>query len=109
MKIYQVTILEPAEYDIGEAYAWLAERNDEAAIRWYNRLLQVIYSLETFPERCPIAPESRHLKKEIRQILHGHKQHKYRVLFDIIGDEVRVLHVRHGARLALGELPPAEE
>ena len=109
MKNRRVIILEPAEHDIGEAYAWLAQHNDEAAIRWYNRLMEVICSLETFPERCPLAPESRNLKKEIRQILHGQKQHKYRVLFDIVGDEVRILHIRHGARLALGETPPSED
>ena len=103
MKTYRVTILEPAEQDIGRAFAWLAAQNDEAAIRWYNRLLEVVFSLANFPERCPLAPESRHLKKEIRQILHGHRQHKYRILFDIVADEVRILHVRHGARLALGE------
>jgi mRNA-degrading endonuclease RelE of RelBE toxin-antitoxin system len=35
--------------------------------------------------------------------LHGRRQHKYRILFDIKDDEVRILHIRHGARLALGE------
>ena len=108
MKRHEVIILPSAERDIEEAYAWLAERNEEAAIRWYNRLLKAICSLETLPERCPLAPETHILKKEIRQILHGQKQHKYRILFDIKNDQVRVLHVRHGARLALGETAPEE-
>jgi plasmid stabilization system protein ParE len=104
-----VIILPAAERDIGEAYAWLAERDEEAAVRWYNRLMGVIFSLDMFPERCPLAPESRKFKNEIRQILHGQKQYKYRILFDIKFDEVRVLHVRHGARLALGETESYEE
>ena len=102
-------ISEPAERDIEAAYRWLVQRDPLAAIRWYNRLLEVICSLDTFPERCPLAPENKYLKSEVRQVLHGRRQHKYRILFDIKDDEVRVLHVRHGARLALGETESAEE
>ena len=105
MKYSRVIILPSAERDIEDAYLWLAERDEETAVRWYNRLLAVIFSLETFPDRCPLAPESRFFKSEIRQIFHGRRQHKYRILFDTRGDTVRVLHLRHGARLALGEIP----
>jgi len=98
-----VIILPTAERDLEEVYAWLADRDAEAAIRWYNRLIGVILSLAIFPERCPLAPESPKFKNEIRQILHGQKPHKYRILFNVTIDGVRVLHVRHGARLNLGE------
>ncbi len=103
MRTFGVIITEPAERDIEEAFRWVAADNEQAAFRWYNRLLETIHSLEKLPERCPLAPESKYFKGEIRQILHGRRRHKYRILFDIINDKVRVLHVRHGARLALGE------
>ena len=103
MKHYQVIILPSAERDIGEAYEWLAGQDAEAAIRWYNRLLEMIFSLDTFPERCPLAPETEFLNSEIREIFHGRCQHKYRILFTVTENEVYVLHVRYGARLALGE------
>jgi hypothetical protein len=109
VKIRRVIISQPAEGDIGGAFRRLAEADEFAAIRWYNRRLEVIYSLKAFSERWPLAPESKHLQADIRQALHGRGRHKYRILFDITDDEVRVLHVRHGARLALGESPPAEE
>ena len=102
MKHYQVIILPSAERDTGEAYEWLAEQDAEAAICWYNRLLRVIFSLDTFPERRPLAPESEFFNVEIREIFHGRRQHKYRILFNVSETEVHVLHVRHGARLALG-------
>ena len=102
MKHYQVIILPSAERDIGEAYEWLAEQDAEAAIRSYNRLLGAIFSLDTFPERCPLAPESEFFNAEIREIFHGRRQHKYRILFTVRENEVHVLHVRHGARMALG-------
>jgi len=108
VKHYQVIILPSAERDIGETYEWLAGQDAEAAIRWYNRLLEVIFSLDTFPERCPLAPESEFFNVEIREIFHGRRQHKYRILFTMSEIEVHVLHVRHGARLALGETAPEE-
>jgi plasmid stabilization system protein ParE len=108
VKYYQVIILPSAERDIGGAYEWLAEQEAEAAIRWYNRLLEVIFSLDTFPERCPLAPESEFFNSEIREIFHGRRQHKYRILFTVSESKVHVLHVRHGARLALGETESSE-
>lgn len=109
MKRHAVIIQPSAERDIGEAYEWIAEYDEQAAIRWYNRLLAVIFGLDVFPERAPLAPESKSLKREIREVFHGRRQHKYRILFTVTSDEVHILHVRHGARLALGESGPSEE
>jgi plasmid stabilization system protein ParE len=103
MTRFEVIILPWAERDIGEAYTWIPEYGAGAAIRWYNQLMEVIFSLDTFPERCPLAPEGHFFNVEIREIFHGRRQHKYRILFNVSEGEVRVLHVRHGARLALGE------
>jgi len=109
VKRYQVIILPAAERDIGEAYEWLEERDADAAIRWYNQLLDVIFSLDIFPERAPLAPENKFLKTEIREIFHGRRRHKYRILFTVSENEVHVLHIRHGARLTLGETESSEE
>lgn len=109
MKRWNVIVELPAQRDIAEAYLWLAEREPDAADRWFNSIYSTIGSLEIFPERCPLAPESKTLRTEIREIFHGRRQHKYRILFMVTTDEVHVLHVRHGARLALGESPPPED
>ena len=109
MTRFEVIILPAAARDIDNAYTWISEQNADAAARWYNRLMEVIFSLDTFPERCPLAPESKSFKQEIREIFHGRRQHKYRILFTVSENEVHVLHVRHGARLALGETESAGE
>lgn len=109
MKQFRVIILPSAERDIGDAYEWIAERDTEAASAWYDRLLDVIDSLESLPQRCPIAPESKFFNMEIREIFHGRRQHRYRILFTVSGDALYVLHVRHGARLRLGQEEPSEE
>jgi plasmid stabilization system protein ParE len=106
MKRWIVIVELPAQADIAEAHRWLAERDPEAADRWFNGLYDKLGSLERFPERCPLAPESQFFSAEIREAFHGHRQHKYRILFTVTVDEVHILHVRHGARLALGEAAP---
>lgn len=109
MKRWKVIVELPAQKDIAEAHLWLAEREPAAADRWFDKIYDTIGSLEIFPERCPLAPENKFLKTEIREIFHGRRQNKYRILFTVSENEVHVLHVRHGARLALGETEPSEE
>ena len=109
MKRWSVIVELPALQDIAEAHLWLAEREPDAADRWFDSIYDTIGSLELFPERCPLAPESKFLNEEIREIFHGRRQHKYRILFTMSENEVHVLHVRHGARRALGETESAEE
>jgi plasmid stabilization system protein ParE len=109
VKRHQVIIQPSAERNISEAYEWIAARDADAAIRWYNRLMELILSLDTFPGRAPLAPESKSLNREIREIFHGRRHYKYRILFTVTENEVHVLHVRHGARLALGETETVDE
>ena len=108
MKYYEVIILPSAERDIDEAFDWLADHKESAAVLWYDRLVEIILSLKTFPDRGSLAPESKFLNEEIRELFHGRRQHKYRILLTVKGNKVYVLHVRHGARLALGENDPTE-
>ena len=64
---------------------------------------EAVYALATYPDRCPMAPEARKLRRELRHLLYGKKPHVYRVIYEV--DERRqtvwVLTVRHGARRRL--------
>jgi plasmid stabilization system protein ParE len=108
MKRRNVIVELPAQQDIAESRLWIAEHDVEAASRWFDGIYDTIGSLEFFPERCPLAPESEFFNQEIREIFHGRRQYKYRILFTVAENRVHVLHVRHGARLALGETSPEE-
>lgn len=107
---YNVIIQPPALDDIEVAHQYIYQRAPSRANNWLNKLFEAIESLEEFPGRCPRAPESAEVGQEIRQLLYGKRGGIYRVLFMIIENKVRVLHVRHGARqhLKRGEidLPP---
>ncbi len=98
---YRVIIQSPAVAEMDEAYLWIAERAPESATKWFNGLEAAIYTLEDFPQRCPLAEESKAFDVEIRQLVYGKRVGAYRILFTIVGNAVHVLHVRHGRRKRL--------
>ena len=103
MKKYQVEMTATAEAELREAYLWIQEDSPERAVRWRKGLLKQIERLETLPERCPFAPENEFFAEDIRQLLHGQRGGRYRILFVIEKDTVYVLHIRQGARQVLQE------
>lgn len=100
---YRVKVSPSALADAESAYLWLKEQvSDKQATKWYNGLVDAIYSLDTLPLRCPLAPESEELGVELRQLLYGKRSAAYRILFAVVWEEaeevVRVYRVWHGAR-----------
>lgn len=91
MAKYLVTFLEEADDEVLRSYEWgLAVWGKERADKWLISLYQkVIRRLSEFPFSCPIAPESRILKTEIRHYIFG----RYRILFKIEEDEVIILRL----------------
>jgi len=87
---YRVEITEPAERDAKDSIEWIAQYSLEKAALWYFDFLEAAGSLEKFPARCPLAPESAE-SKELRHLLFG----KYRMIFLIEDESVFILHVRH--------------
>jgi plasmid stabilization system protein ParE len=103
---YPVHITARALREIDAALGWLAARDRAAALRWHDRLLEAVRSLEDNPERCGLAPESGWYPGELRQLLYGKRRGVYRILFEIRDATVYILRIRHSARALLepGEL-----
>ena len=95
---YRVIIQPPAAAEMDEAYLWVVEHAPESATKWFNGLEAAIQTLDSFPQRCPLAEESKAFDVEIRQLIHGWRVGAYRILFTVVEDAVHVLHVRHGRR-----------
>jgi plasmid stabilization system protein ParE len=87
-----------AEADIDAAVLWLNERSPAAAVRWHAEVLSAVRSLETNPERCPLADEAADLGLELRQLLCGRRSRVYRILFTVDGQAVTIHRVRHAAQ-----------
>ena len=95
---YQVVVTDQGDAEAEDAYLWILERSPDGAARWWNGLEAAILSLEQMPTRCPLAPENEEFEEEIRELLYGKRQHRYRILFTVREQTVVVLHIRHGAR-----------
>lgn len=96
---YRVELTRRAAYDLGRIYEHINAECSPAASIWYNGLERAVDSLEQFPRRCQLAPESKTLKRPLRQFLYGNKPHVYRTLYEIdeANKTVYVLTIRHGA------------
>ena len=104
---YSVVLLSRAETELAEIAVWLSERSLEGAIRWLDAFDAAQKSLSENPGSCGLAPEDELVDEEIRHILFRTRRgHAYRVIFTIVGDEVRVLHIRgpHQRPLRANEL-----
>ena len=80
---YAVELTLRAARDLDYLYRRINAAESMAAARWYNGLEKALYSLERFPRRCPVAPESKTTKRSLRHLLHGKKPHVYRVIYEI--------------------------
>jgi plasmid stabilization system protein ParE len=101
---HKVLLTPRAAEDAESVYRWIARDAPDTAVDWYHGLLDAFASLDSLPNRCPLAREAPALRRDVRQLLYGN----YRILFIIEGKIVRILRVRHGARRDLRR-PDLEE
>ncbi|MDQ3009471.1 MAG: type II toxin-antitoxin system RelE/ParE family toxin [Acidobacteriota bacterium] len=102
---YRVDISPSALQDAEDTYLWIKfNSSNTTAEAWYKGLLEAILSLENFPLRCSLSPETEDLGKEIRQLIFGKRGSQYRILFAIRHDEmtgeefIHIYRIRHIAR-----------
>jgi toxin ParE1/3/4 len=96
---YLVRITGRALRDMEAIYEFIHAEASRTAFAWFNDLAEAIYTLERFPERGSVAPES----KKLRHLHFGAKPGIYRIIYtlDKRNRAVNVLHIRHGARAPL--------
>jgi toxin ParE1/3/4 len=100
---FRVEFAARAARDLEILYLEKNAAESPAAAHWYNGLEQAVYALGSHPNRCPVIPEARKVKRKFRQLLYGSKPHVYRVIYEVDErrQEVRVLTIRHRARKRL--------
>ena len=98
---FRVDITEAALADAEDFVEYVSrEKGDTArAERWWNGLLDALFSLEQSPGRGSLVVEAALRTRELRQILY----HSHRIVFhlDEQREVVRVLRIYHGSRRAL--------
>jgi plasmid stabilization system protein ParE len=79
---YRVEVTSTATAEIEQIHQWLANQAPLAAERWQQKLLAAVETLEQFPARCPVAPETQDLVPLVRNLLIGRRPNIYRILFE---------------------------
>jgi plasmid stabilization system protein ParE len=98
---YQVEISPTAVADIEQIFVWMRESSLDQAYRWVRGCYEIMLTLEKFPNRCPMSPESKYMDMEVRQLLY---KKQFRILFTVSQFEaentgiVRIHRVRHGSQ-----------
>lgn len=86
-----------AKLDLREIRKVIQPTSKLYATRFVKRIRQAVDSLKRFPESGGMLPE--HERPDLRQVFVA----DYRIIYRLIGNEVHVLRVYHGAR----KLPPS--
>ena len=92
---YRVELSIRAEQDLDSIYDHISADDSVAAARWFDGLDKAISTLENFPRRCPITPESKKTKQGLRHLLYSSMRIIYEI--DEARELVRVITIRHSA------------
>ena len=92
MSTYVIRYSPLAISDLQDSYDWGVENwGVEKANDWVDRLDELIAKrLSSLPLACPLAPEAREFKSDIRHLV----VHRYRILFTVMEKEVYILRIR---------------
>ncbi len=88
-----------AKADLLAIVAWYADRDLDAATRWYRLFRESLHRLESSPDRFALAHEAETLQLDVREYLFGSGRSKtHRVFFRVQPHPVEVLAIRHRAQ-----------
>ena len=89
-------LLEPrAHRQFKQIVRWLSDRSPAGAERWLNAFDDAVEQLERNADGCELALENSLVNREIRQThFKTPRGRMYRMVFTIVGSDVRVLAIR---------------
>lgn len=93
--MFRLRILPRAEQDAQHIFDWLKAESPDGAIRWWFAFDEAVHNLVEHPHGDGLAPETKSVPYELRQFLFKTRRgRRYRGVFVVVGDEVRVLRIR---------------
>jgi plasmid stabilization system protein ParE len=88
---YRSVIVEPAEVDVDQIYAYILARSPQGATSWYRAFVARTKRIALQPLACSLAPENAEFDFQLRQALFRTRYGApYRCVFTVVGDEVRM-------------------
>ena len=75
----------------------------EDAVRWHDKIIGDIAQLEHYPFSCPNVPlECFNTLPPNPERLHQLIVNPYRIVYEVVGDKVHILSIRHSRMLVAG-------
>lgn len=107
---YRKRILRQAEAELREIFWWIEERSPDGAARWLDAFEAAVGHTLRDPFALPLAPEDQFAHNEVRHfVFKTRRGRRYRAIYTVVDDEVRVLHVRAPGQDVLTELGPSDD
>jgi len=94
MDKYKVKIYPAAQMDLNDIVSYLNTLSPQAAIRYYDLLVEKIGSLVEMPERCPFVRDIALKAKGYRYLI----VENYLVFFVVKGDTVQIRRILYNKR-----------
>lgn len=89
--------------DIELLYRYWADIAPIYALDLLKGIDRDLSGLTRWPLRCGLAYESKYLNFELRQFVGGSKYSQYRILFEVVGDTVKIHRIRASRQRPLRE------
>lgn len=107
---YKLRILKRAEADAREIFDWIYERSPAGARTWFAAFERAANKLLRNPYAWPLAPENKLVSYEVRHFVFKTRRGlRYRAIYTVVDDEVRILHVRGSGQNVLEDLGQPNE
>ena len=89
METYKIKIFPTAKQDLEEVIGYLNTLSPDAALKYYDLLVEEIASLSKMPERCPRPKDLALAAKGYRYLI----VKNYLVFYVVIGDTVQIRRI----------------
>ena len=107
---FKKRLLAQAEAELREIFWWIKERSPDGAARWLAAFESATESTLRNPISQPIAPEDALVDYEVRHfVFKTRRGHRYRAVYTVVDDEVRILHIRGPGQDVMSELGPPDD
>jgi plasmid stabilization system protein ParE len=92
---FAVSVSSRAQYDSDRIFEWIAARSHQGAVAWHRAFEHALHQLQSDADLYGAAAEGSEIGRDIRQrIFRTRRGRAYRLVYLMIGSEVRVLRVR---------------
>ena len=90
-----IRMLSDANRDFATIVEWLQSKSLDGANRWIDAFDAALTAITEAPLQQSLASEDEFIRRDVRQYFFSTKQgRRYRIVFTVVGNEVRVLRVR---------------